>query len=51
MGTTAKVVRVLLFMAIAGLQFKNFISETVATGLIILAGVFILTSLLSYCPL
>lgn len=51
MGTTDKVVRILVAIAIAGLYFANIISGTVAIILLILAGVFILTSFMSFCPL
>ncbi|MEI8048487.1 MAG: DUF2892 domain-containing protein [Bacteroidota bacterium] len=51
MGTTDKVVRILVAIAIAVLYFTNQISGTVAIVLLVLAGVFILTSLLSFCPL
>jgi hypothetical protein len=51
MGTTDKVVRILIAVAIAVLYFANVISGTVAIVLLVLAGVFILTSLLGFCPL
>ena len=51
MGTIDKVVRILVAIAIAGLYFANIISGTVAIILLILAGVFILTSFMSFCPL
>ena len=51
MGTTDKVVRILVAIAIAVLYFTNQISGTVGIVLLVLAGVFILTSLVSFCPL
>jgi hypothetical protein len=51
MGTTDKVVRIIIAIAIAALYFANLISGTVAIVLLILAGVFILTSLIGFCPL
>ncbi len=51
MGTTDKVVRIIIAVAIAVLFFTNVISGTVAIVLSVLAGVFILTSLLGFCPL
>ena len=51
MGTVDKVVRVLVAIVIAGLYFANLISGTVAIILLVLAGVFILTSFMSFCPL
>ncbi len=51
MGTIDKVVRILVALVIAGLYFANIISGTVAIVLLVLAGVFILTSFISFCPL
>lgn len=51
MGTVDKVVRILVAIVIAGLYFANLISGTIAIILLILAGVFILTSFMSFCPL
>lgn len=51
MGTVDKVVRILVAIVIAGLYFANLISGTAAIILLILAGVFILTSFISFCPL
>ena len=51
MGTIDKVVRILVAIIIAGLYFANQISGTAAIILLILAGVFILTSFMSFCPL
>jgi len=50
-GTIDKVVRILGAIVIAGLYFTNIISGTAAIILLILAGVFILTSFISFCPL
>ena len=51
MGSVDKTVRILVAIIIAGLYFGNQISGTIATILLVLAGVFILTSFVSYCPL
>ncbi len=51
MGTADKVVRVLIAIVIAGFYFANIISGTLAIILLVLAGVFILTSFMSFCPL
>ena len=51
MGSVDKTVRILVAIIIAGLYFGNQISGTVAIILLVLAGVFILTSFVSYCPL
>ena len=51
MGTMDKVVRILIALVIAVLYFGHLISGTVAIILLVLAGVFILTSFMSFCPL
>ncbi len=50
-GTTDKAVRVIAALAIAGLYFSGLLSGTVAIVLLVLAGVFIITSFMSFCPL
>ncbi|HEU0227421.1 MAG TPA: DUF2892 domain-containing protein [Arachidicoccus soli] len=51
MGIIDKVVRIIVAIIIAGLYFANIISGTIAIILLILAGIFILTSFISFCPL
>ncbi len=51
MGTLDRMVRFLLAIIIVGLYFSNVISGTVAIVLLIFAGIFILTSFISFCPL
>jgi len=51
MGTTDKAVRIIIAIVIAALYFTNVISGTVALVLLAFAGIFILTSFLSFCPL
>jgi len=51
MGTADKVVRILAAIVIAGMYFTQVISGTLAILLLILAGIFILTSFISFCPL
>ena len=51
MGSTDKMVRIILAIVIAILFFTNVISGTLGIILLILAGVFVLTSLISFCPL
>jgi fatty acid desaturase len=51
MGSADRIIRILIAVAIAVLYFLNLISGTVAILLLVLAGVFILTSFMSYCPL
>lgn len=51
MGTIDKVVRILIALVIIGLYFANVISGTLAILLLVLSGIFILTSFISFCPL
>jgi hypothetical protein len=51
MGTTDKVVRILAAFIIAALYYTDEISGITAIVLLVLAGVFILTSFMSFCPL
>lgn len=51
MGTADKAIRILVALAIAGLYYGNVISGTVAIVLLVLAGVFVLTSFIGFCPL
>jgi hypothetical protein len=51
MGSADSVLRILVAFIIAGLYFAKLLSGTAAVILLIIAGVFILTSLLGYCPL
>jgi hypothetical protein len=51
MGTVDKTVRVLIAVVFIGLYFANVITGTVGIALLMFAGVFILTSFISFCPL
>jgi hypothetical protein len=51
MGTADKVIRILVAIVIIALYFANQISGTAAIILLAFAGVFILTSFMSFCPL
>jgi hypothetical protein len=51
MGTIDKVIRLLVAALVIILYFTNVISGTWGIILLIFAGVFILTSFLSFCPL
>jgi hypothetical protein len=50
-GTIDKVVRILIAVAVAVLYFTHIISGTLGIVLLVLAGVFVLTSLVGICPL
>ena len=51
MGTTDKVLRLLVAVVIMGAFLLNRISGTTAVLLVILAGIFLLTSVTGVCPL
>lgn len=51
MGSADKTMRILVAVAIIALYFANMISGTVAILLLVLAGVFLLTSFIGTCPL
>ena len=51
MGAGDKVIRILAAIVIAGMYFTQVISGTLAILLLTLAGIFILTSFISFCPL
>jgi hypothetical protein len=51
MGTTDRIIRVLLAAVFAILYFTNTVTGTFGVILLILGGVFLLTSLISFCPL
>ena len=51
MGYTDKKIRITAAIAIAILYYSGIISGTIGLVLLILAVVFVLTSLVSFCPL
>jgi hypothetical protein len=51
MGTTDKIIRIALAALVAILYFTNVITGTIGIVLLVLAAVFVLTSLISFCPL
>lgn len=51
MGTVDKVIRILIAVAIAVLFYTQVIAGTLGIVLLILAAVFVITSLISFCPL
>ncbi len=51
MGILDKIIRILIAVVVVILYFTAVISGTVAIVLLILSGIFILTSLISRCPL
>ena len=51
MGTADRVIRIIIAGLVATLYFTNTISGTLGIVLLALAGIFVLTSLISFCPL
>ena len=50
-GTVDRVIRILLAVVFAALYFNENVTGTLGLVLVVLGGVFALTSLLSFCPL
>ena len=51
MGVADRIIRILIAITIVILYFTNQISGTLGIILLVLAGIFILTSFISFCPL
>ncbi len=51
MGNADRIFRIIIAALIAVLYFTNTITDTLGIVLLVLAGVFLLTSLISFCPL
>jgi hypothetical protein len=51
MGTADRIIRLLIAGVFAYLYFAGVVTGITGTILIVLAGVFVLTSLVSFCPL
>lgn len=51
MGTIDKVIRILVALVIVILFSTNVISGVLGIILLVLAGIFVLTSVISFCPL
>ncbi|MEO5998236.1 MAG: DUF2892 domain-containing protein [Chitinophagaceae bacterium] len=51
MGNADRIIRLLLAAVVAVLYFTNMITGTFGIVLLVIAGVFVLTSLNSFCPL
>jgi hypothetical protein len=51
MGNIDKIIRILIAIVVAVLFFTNIISGTLGIVLLVLASVFVLTSVMSFCPL
>lgn len=51
MGSTDQIIRISAAVIIAVLYFMNIITGTLGLILLAVAGVFVLTSLINFCPL
>lgn len=51
MGGADKIIRILIALIIGVLYFKGIITGTIGIVLMVLAVVFVVTSLVSFCPL
>lgn len=51
MGSADRIIRVILAVVMAALYFTGTVTGTFGTVLVVLAGVFVLTSLIGFCPL
>lgn len=51
MGSADRVIRLILAAVMVGLYFGGIVSGTIGIVLLVLAGVFVLTSFVSFCPL
>lgn len=51
MGSADRVIRLVIAAIVAALYFTGTIGGTLGIVLIVLAGVFVLTSFISFCPL
>lgn len=51
MGNADRVIRVLLALIFAGLYFTQTVTGTAGIVLVVLGGIFLATSLISFCPL
>jgi len=51
MGNVDRLVRVILALVFAALYFTNTVSGTLGLVLLVLGGIFLATSVISFCPL
>lgn len=51
MGTADRLIRLVIAAVVALLYFNNIVSGTLGIILLALAGIFVLTSFVSFCPL
>ena len=51
MGTIDKVIRILVAVVVAVLYFTHVVSGTLGIILLVVAGILVITSFISFCPL
>lgn len=51
MGSADRIIRFIVAVIVAVLYFTNVISGTLGIVLLVLAAIFLITSLISFCPL
>ncbi|MBL7800764.1 MAG: DUF2892 domain-containing protein [Chitinophagales bacterium] len=51
MGSADRLIRLVVAAVFAGLYFTGTVTGTIGIGLLVLAAVFTLTSVISFCPL
>ena len=51
MGSADRLIRLVVVAVFAGLYFTGTVTGTIGIGLLVLAAVFTLTSVISFCPL
>jgi uncharacterized membrane protein len=51
MGSTDRLVRLIIAAVLVALYFTGTVTGTLGTVLLVLAGVFVLTSIVRFCPL
>lgn len=51
MGNADRIIRILVAAVVVALYFTNTITGTLGIVLLVLAGIFVVTSLVSFCPL
>lgn len=50
-GTADRIIRIILAIVMAALYFTGTVTGTFGIVLVVLAGVFVLTSLIGFCPI
>lgn len=51
MGNSDRIIRILLAAVVAVLYFTGIVTGTLGIVLMVIAGIFVVTSLVSFCPL